>query len=84
MAICRCEEHAPSNNRTKEYTHYVFPLGYPHASSICGGISKRCQKTGLIYITIEEFNAFQNGQRVFDFQSNTSKVIVDNTPPEVL
>lgn len=76
MALCRCENHPPRNNRTKIYNHQVEPLGYPQTSSICGG--NGCRRPGLIRLTDEEFQLFEGGEDIFKYDHNCTKVRVKN------
>ena len=77
MALCRCEAHSPLNNRTNEYTHWVLPVGYPDTSAMCG--DTLCPNPGKVYLTGDEFERFKNGQVIFRFPTNASKVKVQ--PP---
>jgi len=81
MALCRCKEHKPE--RTKiAYTHFVDPIGFPNTSSICGRIN--CQTSGYIWLDKNEFNEFQNGERVFKYPSAASKVkVAENIKPKI-
>jgi hypothetical protein len=77
MALCRCKNHPPANNRRYIYNHYVEPVGYPDTSSVCGRAG--CENAGFIFLTDVEFQAFQNGEDVFTYaNSNVTKVRVIN------
>ena len=42
----------------------VRPVGYPNTALACGSLN--CQSPGLISLEQEEFEAYQNGRRIFD------------------
>jgi hypothetical protein len=65
MATCRCAKHPPLNNRKHIYLYTKNPIGYPNAATICGNIN--CHNVGLIWLTQDEENAYQNNnRRLFD------------------
>jgi hypothetical protein len=75
MALCRClETHAWPEGRTADYVAYVFPVGYPDTSSICG----RCDNPGVIWLTEAERNQYQSGVRIFDGPNNFVRMRADN------
>ena len=78
--LCRCRNHPPANNRGTTYTHFCFPVDYPSTSSICG--SANCYMPGLIFMDQEVVGMFENGTRVFEYSSATSKVKVSDIAPE--
>lgn len=71
MTLCRCKNHQPKNNRKHIYVEPLEPLGYPKTSSICG---RDCETPGLIWVTKEELIRYHNGQRIFTYSSNVTKV----------
>lgn len=73
MALCRCIDHQPRNK--EKYTNSVNPIGYPNTSSICG--IGGCLNPGLIWLTKNEYRAFTNETRIFNYSSNTTKVQVE-------
>jgi hypothetical protein len=79
MALCRCENHQPRNNRKHDYLYKGYPIGYPATSSICGRVE--CNKPGLAFLTQSEFDEFQGTQRIFKYGSHTSKVKLDDKLP---
>jgi len=75
MALSRCKEHRPEG-RVNNYINYVYPIGYPYTSSICG--INQCNISGLIWLTEDEYRLYLNGQEIFEFANNTTKVKVIN------
>jgi len=75
MALCRCINHQPKNNRGNFYNHAVNPVGYPNTSSICG--RTQCDNPGLIYLTDNEYASFLAGHNIFQYSHNSSKVKVE-------
>jgi hypothetical protein len=73
MALARCENH-PSRGRTKAYVTTRLPIGYPSSAVICG--RPDCAENAKIYLTQEEENNYQLGQRIFSYDSNVAKVMV--------
>lgn len=73
MALCRCKQHKPKNSK-RIYTHFVEPIGFPDTSSICG--RKNCENSGYVWLDKNEFNEFQQGERIFKYPSAASKVKV--------
>jgi hypothetical protein len=78
MALCRCAAHAPHVVHVHIYTNWVLPIGYPNTSSLCGTVG--CEEPGRIYLTEVEFEQYQNGEDVFAFANNTTKVWVQQPP----
>jgi hypothetical protein len=77
MALCRCKNHPPKNNRKYTYTHFIKPVGYPKTASVCG--KSGCKKAGAIFLTNDdnEIDNYNAGDRVFYFfRSNETKVRV--------
>ena len=76
MALCRCLGiHAWPKSRSTPYVGYVIPTGFPNTSSICG----RCEEAGVIWLTGAEEGSYRNGERIFSFASNVTKVRVDDS-----
>lgn len=75
MALSRCKNHPPANNRNQIYNHEVRPIGYPNTSSVCG--IPGCYEPGLVRLTDEEYKLFLGGQEIFDYDHNSSKVRVE-------
>lgn len=75
MALSRCKQHGNPNGRNgNEYLENVEPIGYPNTSTICGRVN--CNNSGLIWLTQNEFNLYNQGIRVFSYSNNTTKVKV--------
>lgn len=64
-------------SRKTNYSHFVEPIGFPNTASICG--RKNCNTQGYIWLDSNEFQQFQNGERIFKFPTAASKVKVSNT-----
>jgi hypothetical protein len=76
MALCRClEKHSPPKGRKKTYSVYVFPIEYPSASLICG----ICDNPGVIWLTTEEANQYNEGKTIFDGPSNFARMRADDS-----
>jgi hypothetical protein len=74
MALCRClQSHAWPKGRTR-YVGFVFPVGYPNASSICG----RCDNVGVIWLDNSESERYARGQRIFDGPSAFTRMKADD------
>lgn len=71
MALARCENH-PSRGRTKNYVTTRLPIGYPTSAVVCG--RPDCEESAKIYLTQEEENRYQRGQRIFSYDANVAKV----------
>jgi hypothetical protein len=52
------------------------PIGYPHTSSICG--IRGCTKPGFVWLTDEELQAFNEGERLYRVKTYTVKVRVSD------
>ncbi len=75
MALCRCKEmHANPEGRTNPYVVSFKPIGYPNTSSICGRTN--CENNGLIWLTQNELDLYNQGIRIFKYSNNNSKVKV--------
>jgi hypothetical protein len=65
MALVRCREHEPSQTRTTYvYVKSAKPLNSPSDALVCG--VKGCLNGDCsVYLTQEEANAYDRGERVF-------------------
>lgn len=65
MALVRCGNHEPSETKTTYvYVKPVKPLNSPNDALICG--IKGCLNGDcLVYLTEQEANAYDRGERVF-------------------
>ncbi len=72
MALVRCEKHGKPKGRTLTYVRSVKPLGWPDTAAICG--RRGCEYPGLIWLTDQESQAYEKGQRVFSFNNASMKV----------
>ena len=77
MALSRClKRHSPP--RSKRYTAYALPVGYPNSSTICG--IPTCTNQGVIWLDDHESGAYLNGQRIFPGPNNNfTKMRVDDS-----
>lgn len=74
MALSRClKNHSWPQGRTTQYMGYVFPIGYPQTSLICG----RCDEPGVIWLNDSEVKAYQSGERIFDGPNNFTRMKSD-------
>lgn len=75
MAIVRCKEHPVRLDlATNRYVRIAEPLGYPNTAAICG--IGHCNERGLVWLTEEELDEFNNGNRYFRVKTYTVKVRV--------
>ncbi|MGB2890637.1 MAG: hypothetical protein WBC04_23340 [Candidatus Acidiferrales bacterium] len=78
MAIARCEKCGkPTGPNVKPpgYSKQPYlPVGHPSSGVICG--KPDCENAGLIWLKVDEAQAYQLGQRVFEFSTHTAKVCV--------
>ncbi len=78
MALCRRrEKHSNPMGKKNIYVFDVEPIGYPETSSICG--LKNCRNPGIIWLTQEESNKYNIGERYFSYASAASKVKVKDS-----
>ncbi|MHB1286757.1 MAG: hypothetical protein ACYCYP_09395 [Leptospirales bacterium] len=73
MAIARCENHPLSRSGGK-YTTNMLPMGFPDSAVICG--REDCEQVARIFLTEAENIDYQNGQRIFSYDSRVAKVKV--------
>jgi hypothetical protein len=63
MALCRClEKHSQPKGRKNLYICYVKPVGHPNSGLICGN----CDNPGVIWLTKDEAQLYDKGQRIFE------------------
>jgi len=78
MAIARCEKCGkPTGASVKPpgYSHQpYFPVGHPSSGVVCG--KPDCENDALIWLKIDEAQAYQRGQRIFEIQTHSAKVRV--------
>jgi len=73
MAIVRCNKHPVRLDlATNKYVRRAEPLGYPNAAAICGIV--QCEEPGLVWLTNEELDQFNKGERYFRVKTFTVKV----------
>ena len=73
MALARCEKH-PVKGRTKNYVTARLPIGYPASAVVCG--ISACTGNAKIFLTQEEEDNYQRGQKIFAFPSSAAKAKV--------
>lgn len=76
MALVRCEacgiQPAGTGHYTRDYVRAVHPVGYPETALVCG--RPDCYQPGIIWLESDESAAYDNGERVFQLQTNAVKV----------
>jgi hypothetical protein len=73
LAIVRCEHHEPVG-RSRNYVAKVKPIGYPDTAMVCG--SKWCLQPGLVWLEMDEHEAYKLGERVFEAFTASMKMRV--------
>lgn len=78
MVLCRClESHSWPQGKKYQYAGYLKPIGYPLTSSICG--RSDCGNPGVIWITKDEEEQYELGERIFDGNNAFTKIKVDDS-----
>jgi len=73
MAIVRCENHPVNLSLARNrYVRRVEPAGYPDSAAICGKID--CRQAGFLWLSEEEWQARQRGERFFEIHTQTAKI----------
>jgi len=72
MALMRCKAHQPSKRTGGKYEAFAEPLGYPKTAVLCG--STHCKSPAYIWLSDEEKEAYDRGERVFEPPSAAMKV----------
>jgi len=76
MARVRCaRKHSPPKGRKYRYVEAVKPIGYPDTAAICG--REGCREPGLVWLSVQEWEEYQRGERIFDFQHGGAKIRVE-------
>jgi hypothetical protein len=70
MALARCQSHRPMG-RSEPYVSFAEP--YQHSQAVICGLS-HCSTPAVIWLTGDEKNAYDGGERYFGYQSATSRV----------
>lgn len=77
MAIVRCKKHPVRLDlATNRYVRMAEPFGYPNTAAICG--IAHCNEPGLVWLTDEELDQFNNGNRYFRVKTYTVKIKVSD------
>ena len=80
MAIVRCKEHPVRLDlATNRYVKIAEPLGYPNTAAICG--IGHCNEPGLVWLTDEELDESNTGNRYFMAKTYTVKIKVSDRLP---
>ncbi len=75
MALVRCQQHGHPKGRTADYVDVpAEPVGHPDSGVICG--LKDCDNPGLVWLTREEYAAYQDGERIFGLATYAVKIKV--------
>jgi hypothetical protein len=78
MAIARCEKCGKPTGASVKPPGYskqpYFPVGYPASGIVCG--KPHCENDGLIWLKVDEVQAYRRGQRIFSILTQAAKVRV--------
>lgn len=77
MANARCKEHSNdlvAGATRNRYVARVQPLNYPKTSVICG--RRGCHNPALIHLNDEEWQDYQQGERIFEPHTQAVKIKV--------
>ena len=73
MALVRCKDHPPDNDRAKlPYTSYVLPVGHPQTAVVCGRNS--CEHPAYLWLNEAEQLRHKQGARIFQIGNYLLKV----------
>jgi hypothetical protein len=76
MALVRCKrcgvKPAGRGQYKRTYVQFAPPLGHPKSGLICG--TPTCKEPGRIWLEQSEVQAYNRGERIFQLQTNTTKV----------
>ena len=72
MAVARCEVCGIEGKLKRRYTSNHHPVSHPNSGIVCG--YSVCHRPALIWLTREEEEQYQVGERVFLMNSNVVKV----------
>lgn len=75
MALGRCKECGKPKGRTSAYVLSREPIAYPNTAAVCG--SKGCENPAIIWLNVQEADAYDRGERVFPLPTAALKVRVD-------
>lgn len=85
MVLVRCEEHYPDPNRTQnDYVIAVEPVGYPNSAAICGREGRSHDDIGYVLLHESEYERYKQGQRVFDPNTASVDIRVEDEVAEEL
>lgn len=75
MALVVCKECEPPVGSKNTYVKAVEPLGYPDdTAAICG--RRDCNNPGLVWLTTQELEAYEAGERIIEIPNNAVKIKV--------
>jgi hypothetical protein len=75
MAIARCEKCGKPTQNVKPpgYSNQPYlPVGHPSSGVVCG--KPGCETDAVIWLKVDEAQAYQRGQRVFTLPTQPTKV----------
>jgi hypothetical protein len=76
MAIARCEKCGKPKGANVKPPGYAnkpyYPVGHPESGIVCG--TRGCESVALIWLKVDEAQAYQQGQRIFGIHTYTAKV----------
>ena len=76
MAIARCSSCGqPRANKPPAYGEKPYlPVGHPRSGLVCG--KRGCHGDPLIWLKLDEEDAYRKGKRIFDIPTNSAKIKV--------
>jgi hypothetical protein len=72
MALARCENCGPPTGTKYTYTDHRAPVSHLNSGVVCG--LSGCEHAPHLWLTTEEEQDYQRGQRVFKLPSSAAKV----------
>jgi len=80
MVLVRCEEHRPDLDDDDEpWIGAVEPVGYPETAVLCGYRTHTDPEPGLVFLSAEEYKAYQLGKRIFSPVGTATQIKVVDT-----
>ncbi len=71
MALVRCNRHGrPQGTKNTYASEPARPIGYPRTARVCG--LSGCEEPGLVWLTVEEYQGYTVGQRVFPIPNSAA------------
>lgn len=74
-----CADHGPPEGRKYNYVARADPLGYPKTAIMCTrGGDYRCTQPSRVYLNEDEYERYQDGERIFGTPGRGVKVKVED------